>query len=98
MSMRDEMRQQGYSKEDEYFFKKDKELLAKLRDAADTRKKELEDTHRDQSYWMVCPKCGGALTEESLQGIVKVDRCGGCKGVFFDDGELDLFVRASRQE
>jgi uncharacterized protein with PIN domain len=96
MSMRDEMRQQGYSKEDEYFFKKDKELLAKMREAADARKKTLEETHRGKAYWMVCPKCGGELSEESLQDIVKVDRCSECNGVFFDDGELDLFVRSAR--
>lgn len=96
MSMKDEMRQQGYSKEDEYFFKKDKELVAKMREASDARKKQLEQEHRHQSYWMVCPKCGTALNEESLQGVVRVDRCPGCKGVFFDDGELELFVTSSK--
>jgi len=96
MSMRDEMRQQGYSKEDEYFYKKDRELLAKMREAADQRKKEMEEQHRGQAFWMVCPKCGGSLTEECLRDVVRVDRCSGCKGVFFDDGELDLFVQSAR--
>ena len=97
MSMKDQMRDQGYSKEDEYFFKKDKELLAKLREAADARKKATEEAHRDQAYWMVCPKCGGALEEESLQEVVKVDRCTACNGIFFDDGELDLFVKSAKR-
>lgn len=97
MSMKDQMRNQGYSKEEEYFFKRDKELLDKLRAAADARKKEQEEEHRGQAYWMVCPKCGAALKEESLQGVVKVDRCTGCKGIYFDDGELDLFVKSAKK-
>jgi len=97
MSMKDRMREQGYSKEDEYFFKKDQELLSKLRAAADERKKEAEAKHRGQAYWMVCPKCGGQLREESLQQVVKVDRCAGCNGIYFDDGELDLFVKSARR-
>jgi len=94
--MRDDMRQQGYSKEDEYFFKKDKELLAKMREAADARKKHAEEEHRGKPYWMVCPKCGHALEEQSLQGVVRVDRCSGCNGIYFDDGELELFVKSSK--
>jgi Zn-finger nucleic acid-binding protein len=96
MSMKDRMREQGYSKEDEYFFKKDQELLAGMREAADARKKEVEEAHREQPYWMKCPKCGGQLREESLREVVKVDRCSGCNGIYFDDGELDLFVKSAR--
>ena len=97
MSMKDQMRNQGYSKEEEYFYKKDKELLDKLRETADARKQEREEEHRGQAYWMVCPKCGGELKEENLQEAVKVDRCAGCNGIFFDDGELDLFVKSKKE-
>jgi len=96
MSMKDWMREQGYSKEDEYFFKKDQELVSKMREAADARKKKLEEEHHGKPYWMTCPKCGGALREETLENIVKVDRCSACDGIFFDQGELDLFVNARK--
>jgi Zn-finger nucleic acid-binding protein len=33
------------------------------------------------------------MNEEELSGI-KIDRCGGCGGVFFDAGELDLVLSA----
>lgn len=38
MDIRDEMRQFGYSKEDEYFFNKDQALIEKMREAANARK------------------------------------------------------------
>ena len=94
MSMRDRMRELGYSEEDKYFFKKDQELIAKMREAADRRKKELEAEHKGQSYWMTCPKCGTGLEEESLGGVVRVDRCSGCGGTYFDQGELDLWLKS----
>ena len=40
------MRQLGYSKEDECFFKKDQELIEKMWDAANARKKEIEEKHK----------------------------------------------------
>jgi hypothetical protein len=96
MDMKDQMREQGCSKEDEYFFRKDKELLTKMREAADLKKKQLADEHREQAYWMRCPKCGGELREESLKDVVRVDRCQACNGIFFDDGDLDLFIKSAR--
>ena len=33
--MRDDLKNQGYSKEDEYFHRKDQELVAKLREKAE---------------------------------------------------------------
>ncbi len=94
MDIRDEMRQLGYSKEDEYFFKKDQELIEKMREAANVRKKELEDKHKGEAYWMTCPKCGTALEEEVLENVVRVDSCANCGGTYFDHGELELLLKA----
>jgi Zn-finger nucleic acid-binding protein len=33
------------------------------------------------------------MAEIDLKGI-KVDRCGSCEGVYFDQGELDLLLQA----
>ncbi len=94
MNIRDDMRQLGYSKEDEYFFKKDQELIQKMRDAANVRKKELEEKHKGEAYWMTCPKCGSALEEEVLEDAVRVDSCSNCGGTDFDHGELELLIKS----
>ena len=94
MDIRDEMRQLGYSKEDEYFFKKDQELIAKMRAAANARKKEMEEKHKGEAYWMTCPKCGTALEEEVLEKVVRVDSCPNCGGTYFDRGELELLIKS----
>ena len=94
MSIRDEMRQLGYSKEDEYFFKKDQELLEKMRAAANTRKQKIEEKHKGEAYWMTCPKCGTALEEEVLEEVVRVDTCSNCGGTYFDRGELELLIKS----
>ncbi|MEE4173422.1 MAG: zf-TFIIB domain-containing protein [Xanthomonadales bacterium] len=36
---------------------------------------------------MICPKCAGE-TELAVYDEVKVDRCQGCGGLWFDSGEL----------
>ena len=76
--MREEMRQLGYSKEDEYFHKKDQELLKRIRDAANERKRQMLEQHKGKAYWMKCPKCGSDLTEEVLEQVVRIDICGEC--------------------
>ncbi len=94
MSMRDEMRQLGYSKEDEYFFKKDQELLDQMRERAAQRKKRLAEKHQGEVYWMTCPKCGSELQEERYHDLVKIDRCTGCSGLYLDKGELAIVLKA----
>jgi hypothetical protein len=97
MNMRDEMRNLGYSKEDEYFHKKDLELIQKMREAANERKRELAEQHKDQPYWMKCPKCGSDLDETVLDNVVHIDSCSACGGQFFDRGELDLLLKSRVQ-
>ena len=94
MSMRDEMRELGYSKEDEYFFKKDQELLAQMQEQTAQRRKELAEKHKGQAYWMTCPKCGSELREERYHDLVNVDRCTACSGLFLDKGELAIILKA----
>jgi hypothetical protein len=93
--MREDMKDQGYSKEDEYFHKKDQELLAKLREQADAQRTKVESENNKNAYWMRCPKCGSTLTEEKYD-LVLVDRCSSksCGGIFFDGGELEVLLKA----
>lgn len=94
--MRDDLKNQGYSKEDEYFYRKDQELIAKLKAKAEAQRAQQEAENKKQEYWMRCPKCGSALKEEKYGDVVLVDRCSSssCGGVFFDGGELELLLKA----
>ena len=83
----------GYDKEEEYFFRKNRELLERKRSELDATRREQEGRQLKELHWMRCPKCGQQLAEEELSGI-KVDRCPGCGGVFFDAGELDTVLQS----
>lgn len=93
--MRDDLKDQGYSKEDEYFHRKDQERIARLREKAEAHRARLESEHKNKNYWMRCPKCGSTLKEESY-GKVLVDRCASkdCGGIFLDGGELEILLKA----
>ena len=94
--MKDDLKKQGYSKEDEYFYQKDRERIAKLREEAEAKRAKLASENNKQEYWMRCPKCGSSLNEEQYGGVVLVDRCSSkdCGGIFFDGGELEILMKA----
>jgi hypothetical protein len=93
-SMPEGVKHAGYSREDEYFWERDRELIARLRAEADADRQRMQGTAARQDYWMRCPKCGGKLAEESLEGLVRIDRCLSCGGVFLDKGELEIILKA----
>jgi uncharacterized protein len=69
--------------EDEFFVKKDREQLAKLKAKQEAEAKEAA---KKVSY-MRCPKCGGSLKTRSFQKIA-IDQCTGCGGIWLNAGEL----------
>lgn len=72
------------AQEDEYFIKKEKEAVEKLR-----AKHEREAKHSvKEACHMRCPKCGEPLKERSFQKIL-IDQCTGCGGIWLDAGELE---------
>jgi hypothetical protein len=71
------------AQEDEYFVKKERELLAKLK-----AKQESEAKEAQKAFHMRCPKCGAALKERSFQKI-QIDQCTACNGIWLDAGELE---------
>jgi hypothetical protein len=93
--MKDELKRQGYSKEDEYFYRKDQELIAELRAKAEAQRAKTEAENKKKEYWMRCPKCGSDLKEEAHDAIL-IDRCTSktCGGIYLDGGELDLILKA----
>jgi hypothetical protein len=92
MSSKDVM-PSGYDAEDSYFHQQDTELLKKKRAELDAARKERADDRHEN--WMKCPKCPGDLEEIEMDGIM-VDKCSGCGGVFFDQGEVDLLLEAHK--
>jgi Na+-translocating ferredoxin:NAD+ oxidoreductase RNF subunit RnfB len=72
------------AKEDEYFVKREREVLAKLK-----AKQESDSRASTQkACYMKCPKCGESLKERSFQKIL-IDQCTGCNGIWLDPGELE---------
>lgn len=72
------------AQEDEYFVKREKELIEKLRVK---EQREAQQSVQKLCH-MRCPKCGEPLKERSFQKIL-IDQCTGCGGIWLDAGELE---------
>ena len=70
--------------EEEYFAKRDAELLRQQR--ATVQKTAAEAERR--SHHMKCPKCGYDLITGEWHGI-QIDQCTHCHGIWFDAGEAE---------
>lgn len=75
--------ERGQALENEYFHRKEKELIAKM--------KERLASDEAKSLALKCPKCEGTLYEAEHEGV-KIDVCDQCSGVWFDAGELAQVV------
>jgi len=78
-----DMESRGDALENEYFHRREQELIAKMK-----AKLEQEDS---KSLDLSCPKCDGMLVEADFQSI-KIDVCNKCSGVWLDPGELAQVV------
>ena len=78
-----ELEDRGQALENEYFHRKEKELIAKM-------KAKLEDENA-RSLELKCPKCDGALVETDFEQI-KIDVCDKCTGIWLDAGEMAQIV------
>ena len=74
-----ELDERGRALENEYFRRKENELLEKMK--AKIGGDEAKDAE------MQCPRCDGTLYETEYEGV-KVDVCNKCTGVWLDAGEL----------
>lgn len=83
----DKLREAERAREDEYFERRDRELLEKLRGK---KGEEIEETLKSVAL-MRCPKCGVALDSRRMHGI-NVDHCPKCNGIWLDRGELELIA------
>ena len=83
------MNEKPSKNEDEYFARRDAEILKAGTDAA---AKAATDGER-RSHFMRCPKCGSQLKTETYHNV-EVDRCPECLGVWFDAGEAEALIRS----
>jgi hypothetical protein len=74
-----ELDDRGKALENEYFHRKEQELIEKMK-----AKLNVEET---VELGLACPKCDGKLVETDFENI-KIDVCDKCAGVWFDAGEL----------
>lgn len=73
--------------EEEYFRRKDKESLTRLREA-------LREEAREQGEdikTLACPRCTGQLHAEAYDDV-SIDRCDTCGGIWLDAGELEQII------
>ena len=78
-----EMDDRGRAMENEYFHRKEQELIEKM-------KSKLSAENAPASS-LECPKCDGKLVETNYETI-KIDVCNECTGVWLDAGELAQIV------
>ena len=91
--VKEDAREPGRSKEEEYFYELNKKLIDDKRKALDGKRAEQKKRELREQHWMCCPKCGDKMEEVELLGIM-VDRCMACSGVYFDKGELELLLES----
>jgi uncharacterized protein len=76
--------------EDEYFARRDADLLRQQRAAAQQAAAETER----KSHYMKCPKCGYDLITGDWDNI-QIDQCTHCHGIWFDAGEAEALLKTS---
>lgn len=76
----DKLREKQKGQEDDYFGRRDRELLEKMR-------QQRRQAVASQSA-MQCPRCHAALVER-VQHDVTVDECPSCGGLWLDKGEFE---------
>lgn len=96
-SIQSQLRQEGYSKEEEYFYEANKELIERRRVELDETREKRREERLKAVHWMKCPKCGHEMKEFTLSGIF-LDQCTQCKGIYFDQGELDTLLNTRAQK
>jgi len=77
--------------EEEYFQRKNKEAIEKLREKI----KVAEDAKAAGTSSMSCPRCGGSLKEGKFEDV-SIDTCEECAGVWLDAGELEQLTQREK--
>ena len=73
--------------EEEYFRRKDKNSLDRLREAL----RDEAQARGDKAVTMECPRCTGKLHED-IYDDVRISRCDTCNGIWLDAGDLEHII------
>ena len=82
------MEERGRNLEEEYFHRKNREAIEKLRE----KMKVAEDAKAAGTSSMECPRCDGSLKETKIEEVT-IDTCEKCGGVWLDSGELEQLTK-----
>jgi uncharacterized protein len=74
--------------EEEYFHRKNKEAIEKLREKI----KVAEEAKAEGKSSMRCPRCDGKLKETKIEDVL-IDTCEKCGGIWLDSGELEQLTK-----
>ncbi|MGH9970946.1 MAG: zf-TFIIB domain-containing protein [Pyrinomonadaceae bacterium] len=77
--------------EEEYFHRKNKEAVEKLRE----KMKVAEQAKAAGTSSMICPRCGGSLKESKFEEAL-IDTCEKCGGVWLDASELQQLTQRKK--
>lgn len=84
-----ELEDRGRALENEYFHRREQELIEKMKSKLSEAKIQAGETN--------CPKCEGKLIESDFENI-KIDVCNSCTGVWFDAGELVQIIDKDKND
>ena len=74
--------------EEEYFHRKNKEAIEKMR----AKMRIAEEAKSAGTSSMQCPRCGGSLAVKDVDGA-ELNECGKCGGLWLDSGELEKLTK-----
>ena len=77
--------------EEEYFHRKNKEAIERLRD----KMKVAEEAKAAGISSMRCPRCDGDLKESKVEQV-SIDTCEKCGGIWLDSGELEELTKRDK--
>lgn len=83
--------------EEQYFAEQEQKKRAALREKLNQERETKKHDHKTSEHWMKCPKCGGELVELGFEDVM-IDKCKGCRGIFFDAGELELLIGGGKSK
>ena len=86
--MSDAFDQRRKGLEEEYFRRKDKEAIEKLRE----KMRAAEEAKAAGVSSMLCPRCDGTLKESKFEEVL-IDTCEKCGGIWLDSGELEQLTK-----
>ncbi len=95
VTLHDEFKKEGYSKEEQYFYKLNRELIEGRRARLDERRATRRAENETKAHWMRCPKCGSKMQNLDLFQI-EMERCRHCHGVYMDQDELETLLETKQ--